>query len=38
MDKEEQGHRQLLELQLEWCKKQDDRILEEYEILCSYCL
>ncbi len=31
MDKEEQEHKQFLEQQLEWCKKQD-RILEEIEM------
>lgn len=31
MNKEEQEHKQFLEQQLEWCKKQD-RILEEIEM------
>ena len=31
MNKEEQEHKQFLEQQLEWCKKQD-RILEEIEV------
>jgi putative NADPH-quinone reductase len=31
MKKEEQEHKQFLEQQLEWCKKQD-RILEEIEM------
>ena len=34
MNKEEQEHKQFLEQQLEWCKKQD-RILEEIEMKLS---